>query len=88
MSVVRSVIPMRSSMTQSFARAESGHLTYVTILAPKADPDALGPDSPDPDAAQGVLALHNSLRRVGAAHPMLCLCIGVQNTTRVRLASH
>ena len=88
MSVVRSVIPMRSSMTQSFARAESGDLTYVTILAPKADPDALGPDSPDPDAAQGVLALHTSLRRVGAAHPLLCLCIGVQNATRVRLAHH
>ena len=88
MSVVRSVIPMRSSVTQGFTRSESGDMSYVTVLAPKVDPDALGPDAPDPDAVQGVLALHNSLRRVAAAHPLLCLCVGVSNATRTRLAQH
>eukprot|EP00966_Prymnesium_polylepis_P133441 3084305-Prymnesium_polylepis.5 len=83
MSVVRSVIPMRSSMTNAFARTESGDLSYVTVLAPKAD-DAAG----DRDVANGVLALHNSLRRVRAAHPLLCLCVGVPNATRTRLTEH
>jgi hypothetical protein len=82
MSVIRSVIPMRSSTAEAFARPESGDLSYVTVLAPKADPDPLSPDA----LAQGVIALHNSLRRVASMHPLLCVCVGVANTTRARLA--
>ncbi|KAL1498620.1 hypothetical protein AB1Y20_013935 [Prymnesium parvum] len=84
MSVVRSAIPMRSSQIQSSARPERGDLSYVTVLAPKADPEAFGPDD---DAAHGVVALHHSLRQVAAAHPLLCLCVLVPNATRARLAS-
>ena len=79
MSVIRSIIPMRSSTTQAAARNEVGELSYVTVLA-----ESHGLRT-DPDAAQGVFALHRSLRRVGAAHPLLCVCVSVSNATRARL---
>ena len=74
--VVRSSLPMRSSAVSAASasarhvqHSRSGNLTFVTVLSTKTDPEAV----------QGVLGLHRSLKRVRAAHPLLCLCVNVSN---------
>ena len=82
MSVTRSIIPMRASTSKPFSRAENGEMSYVTVLA-----ETRGSKS-DPEAVLGVLALHRSLRRVGATYPLLCVCVGTSNSTLSQLGRH
>ena len=74
--VVRSSLPMRSSAVSAASasarhvqHSRAGNLTYVTVLSTKTDPEAV----------RGVLGLHRSLKRVHAAHPLLCLCVNVSS---------
>ena len=74
--VVRSSLPMRSSAVSAASasarhvqHSRAGNLTYVTVLSTKTDLEAV----------KGVLGLHRSLKRVHAAHPLLCVCVNVSS---------
>jgi hypothetical protein len=74
--VVRSSLPMRSSAVSAASasarhvqHSRAGNITYITVLSTKTDPEAV----------RGVLGLHRSLKRVHAAHPLLCLCVNVSS---------
>ena len=84
MSVSRSTLPMRGSTSVSASRTVTGDHIYVTVLVEQNVAHDLNAIR-DPDGVLGVLTLHRSLKRVRAAHPLLCLCIGVTDATQLRL---
>ena len=62
-----SAVSVASASVRHVQHSRAGNLTYVTVLSTKTDPEAV----------HGVLGLHRSLKRVQAAHPLLCLCVNV-----------